>query len=184
MNEFLPQGYKEPSESNYMSFLDGENTFRILGSATLGWEYWTEVFEDGEKKQRSHRVKTEAEIPMDEVVLNKFGNLAYTFFWIFPVYNFVDERLQLLQVTQKSIRDQMLGYIKNPKWGDPKEYSFVVTRLKESGKTKYSTIAEPKEPLDTEILKKYERMHIDMSAWMAGKDPFSSEKTEPTVVEE
>ena len=39
-NGFLPSGYKEVS--NYMKFVDGENRFRILSPAIVGWEYWNE----------------------------------------------------------------------------------------------------------------------------------------------
>ena len=36
---FLPENYKSP-EGNYMKLQDGENTFRVLSSAIVGWEYW------------------------------------------------------------------------------------------------------------------------------------------------
>ena len=39
---FLPEDYKAPDSSNYLKFKDGENTIRVLSSAIIGYEYWTE----------------------------------------------------------------------------------------------------------------------------------------------
>ena len=72
---FLPDGYKEPVKSNYMSFQDGTNAFRVLADAKIGWEYWTEAIVDGVKKSQPHRVTKEETIPISEVITNKFGNL-------------------------------------------------------------------------------------------------------------
>lgn len=178
---FLPKDYAEPTMSPYMDFMPGENVFRILGEATLGWEYWTEAFADGQKKSRPTRVKEYDQIPLAEVVTNKFGNLNLSFFWAFPVYNFKAKRVQLLTIKQKTIRAGITGYVNNTKWGDPTAYNLVVTRAEgDSGKTEYSVIAEPKEALDPAILKKFKAMDVNMDAWMAGKDPFNS-ATEPTA---
>ena len=39
---FLNKDYEVPkSNSNYTKLQDGENTFRVLGSAIVGWQYWT-----------------------------------------------------------------------------------------------------------------------------------------------
>ncbi len=170
---FLPENYKEPVISNYMEFEDGDNTFRVLDSAVMGWEYWTDMIVDGEKKSRPVRVKEYDAIPLGEVNVNKFGNLNLSFFWAFPVYNFDAQRIQILVVKQKTVRTPMQKNIKNPKWGDPRDYNFVVSKDQdEKGKIFYTVTTEPKEPLDKAIIQKYKSMSIDMNAWMAGKDPF------------
>lgn len=178
---FLPEDYKEPVMSNYMDFVEGENTFRVLGSAVTGWEYWT-------NEDRPVRVKEHEEIPLGDVKEGKYG-LNLSFFWAFPVYNYSARKIQILVVKQKTVRQGMLGYINNQKWGDPTEYSFVVTRSKdESGKTVYQVIAEPKEELDKDVLKKFKDMNLDMQTWFKGGDPFMGitqdevvEKEEPEV---
>lgn len=172
-NTFLPAGTKEPTKSNYYKFVDGANTFRVLAPAVVGWEYWTEEVVNGEKKNTPHRVSKEDVIPMDKVTTNKFGNLNVNYFWAFPVYDFVSEKIQILEITQASIRKGMLGYINNAKWGNPMAYNFEVTKTKVNDKTEYSVIAEPKEELDKEIVKKFNDMKLDMSVWMAGGDPFA-----------
>src|SRR3990172_6527620 len=42
MNDFLPKDYKEPEMSNYMKFSDGDNIFRILSKAIIGFQYFTD----------------------------------------------------------------------------------------------------------------------------------------------
>lgn len=185
MNDFLPKGYKEPVETNYMKFELGDNAFRVLASAVVGWEYWTEErMEDGSMKKRPYRVKEEGSIPVEKVVENKYGDLNISYFWAFPVYNVSAEKIQILEITQKSIRKDMMGYISNPKWGDPKNYTFVVTKEKNGDKTEYRTIAEPKEELDQSIVKKFKDMGIDMIVWMDGKDPFKKETEDTSDVED
>jgi len=174
---FLPEGYKEPVKSNYMSFIEGNNTFRILGPAKVGNEYWSEELVDGVKKGVSHRLPVDAKIPLDKVMTDKFGQLNCKFFWAFPVYNFNAQKIQILQIKQPSIRKQMTPYLDNPKWGNktPFEYNFTVTSGKSpDGKTVYQTVAEPKEAIDEKILKDFKELNLDMQTWMDGKDPFNS----------
>ena len=173
MTDFLPKNYKEPVESNYMSFEEGDNTFRVLGQATIGWEYWKEVVIEGKTVNRPVRVKKHDAIPLAEVVINKYGNLNLSFFWAFPVYNFDAKKIQILTVKQKTVRRGMKKYIKNPKWGDPINYSFVISRDQEE-KPMYSVGVEPKEALDKKILKRFNGMSIDMTVWMNSDDPFKS----------
>jgi hypothetical protein len=184
---FLPKDFKEPTQSNYMDFQEGDNTFRVLDEAVLGWEYWRNQTIDGEIKARPVRVKEEGQIPVGEVLEGKYGLQIY-FFWAFPVFNFNDNRIQILVIKQKTVRRGMLGFIRNAKWGDPKDYNFVVTRGKdESGKTIYTVMTEPKEALDKKIIENYKKLNLDMQIWFACGDPFSKKEqivTPETVTSE
>lgn len=181
MTDFLPKDYKGIPESggNYMKFTDEENVFRVLGSAKVGWEYWTE--EDG--KNKPHRVKEHDQIPLGEVVQNKYGNLNISYFWAFPVWNQVTNQVQLLEVTQKTVLRGMQQYIKNPKWGDPKDYDFVVNRDKEGDRIIYTVSVNPKEKLSSKALEQAKNVTVDMDAWMRGEDPFKTENNEIDVDE-
>jgi hypothetical protein len=56
-NDFFPTAdYKVPVTSDYMKFQDGVNTFRVLSSAIIGYEYFNtenkpvrseEMFDEG-----------------------------------------------------------------------------------------------------------------------------------------
>ena len=182
---FLVDGYKEPVKSNYMKFSAGSNRLRILGPAKVGYEYWTHKTINGEVKDVSVRVTKEETIPMSEVITDKYGNLAVKYFWAFVVYNYDAERIQILQVTQKSVREGMQKFLDNKVWGKvvPGEYIFDVNQGKKAdGKPEYSVIAEPKTEINEEIITKFKRTLIDMDAWMAGKDPFAVTK-EPEEIE-
>lgn len=191
MTDFLPSDFKEPVTSNYMTIQDGDNVIRILDKAVVGWEYWTDEVKDGEKKAVSYRVQNEDVIPMDKVNTDQYGNANFYYFWAFPVYNFGDRRIQILKIRQKSIRAEIFRYMNNKKWGNPMDYNLIISKGKEGGKVKYAVTNDPKEPLDLTIIARYQTMHIDMNAWMEGKDPFASLKVtaptsepEPQVVEE
>jgi len=177
MSDFLPEGYKEPETSNYMSFEEGENTFRILGKftdgkAVMGQEYWKTV--DG--KRKPFRVSPEAKVCVEELEIDpRTGDLDMPkFFWALPVWNYSAKRIQILKINQKSIRKDIQKLVDNPKWGDPTEYDIVVNQAKEGKKTSYSTFANPKEKIDGEVKKTYKAMTIDWQAYMESKDPFSN----------
>lgn len=171
---FLPTDYKEPVQSNYMNFEDGENTFRVLDSAVIGWEYWSNKNVNGQVKAMPTRVLKEDSIPMDEVLEGKYGLQLY-FFWAFPVYNFNDHKVQILVLKQKTIRRAMQKMLDNKKWGDPKDYNFVVSKEKNGDKTEYFVSVEPKEPLDQSIIEKFQSLNLDMQVWFRGDDPFKSQ---------
>ena len=172
---FLPNDYKEPVTSNYMKLELGDNTVRILGSfqdgsACMGMEYWKQ---NGDKK-KPVRYEKGLPVPLNDLEeYDDYGNLKMpSFFWALPVYNVGAEKVQILQITQKSIRQGIETLTNNPKWGDPKEYNIVITKTKEGGKTSYSVISEPKEKLDAEVFKQYKALNINWTEFMKSEDPF------------
>ena len=105
MTSFFENDYKLPSTDNYMKFREGENTFRVLSSAIVGYEYFT-------KENKPVRSK----LPFDETPNIKDGG-DVKHFWAFAVWNYADERVQVLELTQKSIMQNMKALIDNKRWG-------------------------------------------------------------------
>ena len=171
-----------PSTSNYMKFLEGDNKFRILGSfkegtTIRGVVYWTTV--DG--KRMPKRLPVGAIVPVEELELNKFGEVDRPrFFWAFPVWNYQEKKVQILEVTQTSVLNFIKKQIDNPKWGDPREYDFTVTRDDSSGKTVYTMTNDPKEEIDPAILKQYGATRLNMKALFSGDDPFGEVEEQNT----
>ena len=167
-NTFLPSNYKVPtSGGNYMRLKQDENPFRILSSAITGFEYWN----TDNKPVRSPDPITE--VPHD-IKKDKDGKpTAIKHFWAFVVWNYADEAVQILEITQKSILKGMKAYIDNKKWGDPKGYDFVVTRTGEGMDTEYSVISEPKSETEEKVIKAYEAKNINLKALYKGEDPFA-----------
>jgi len=163
MNNFFPSSeYKMPSTNNYMKFVEGPNPFRVLSHAIVGYEYFT--FENKPVRQKENFDS----IPSD---IKKDGSINH--FWAFAVWNYNEQRIQVLELTQKTVMNPMQAYIKNPKWGDPKKYDFVVNRKGSGMETDYSVITEPHSDLDVNILDKAKKMKLNLEAMFVGEDPFA-----------
>lgn len=176
---FLPDDYKIPTETRYMKFQEGENKFRILGSflnntAIMGYEYW---ITDEDKNRKPVRVKMGVNIPITNLEEDpKTGELQLPrHFWAFPVYNRKDKKIQILEITQKTVMNGIRDLTRNSKWGDPTKYDISVVRDDSTGKTAYSVMPEPKEELEKEINDQYSAMTIDLEKLFTGGDPFGSD---------
>jgi len=175
---FLPDDYLEQSTNKYMKLQDGDNSFRVLSSAIVGQEYWTTK----DKKRMPMRVDIKATIPLGELEHNDAGELVMPkVFWAFVVWNFADEVVQILEITQISIRKAIKSLVDNPKWGDPKTYTINVNRTGKKFDTVYTVTPDPKEELDPGIVELYKNMDIKLEALMTNDDPFKSSSKNDTV---
>jgi hypothetical protein len=176
---FLPADYKEPKPlGNYMKLEDGENNFRILSSAITGWEYWiNDVNDEGKAIRKPVRIKPDGQVGMDFADNTKH-------FWAFVVYNQDAKRIQILEITQRTIQKAIMALIKNVKWGDPKNYDITIVKSGKDLDTEYTVTPNPKEELDKEILKQYEAMNIELEELYKSGDPFKNvSKEEPKTDE-
>ncbi len=162
---FQDENYKIPNTSNYMKFEDGSNVFRVLSSAITGYEY----FKADNKPVRSKE-------PFDTIPsdIKKEGKIKH--FWAFVVYNETAKRIQIAQINQSSIQKAMQAYIKNPKWGNPRDYDFIIDKSGSGLETEYAITVNPKSPLDESIIKKFNDMKLDLTALYEGLDPFTVDK--------
>lgn len=167
-NDFFPnENYKLPNTSNYMKFQDGENNFRVLSSAIIGWEYWNT--EDKPIRSRENF----DEIPHD-IKTDKNGNQKISHFWAFVVWNYEANKVQILELTQKSIMQPIQALIKNPKWGNPKGYDITITRSGSGFDTEYTVMPNPHSDLSPEITSAQLRTKVNLNALYEGADPFKS----------
>ena len=170
---FLPEGYDVPNKAgNYMRFEDGANRFRILASPIVGWEAW-ETGNDGSRKPIRRRMSdlfkaSEVEEP---------ENIKH--FWAMPVWNYKEERIQILEITQKSIQKSIKALAADEDWGSPFQYDIVVTKTGQKLDTKYNVQPKPAKKLDEGIAQLYMDMHINLEALYSGGDPFV--ETEPEI---
>ena len=163
MNDFLPTTYEAPeSESNYMRFKkEGTYTFRVLGSAIVGWEYWT-------KENKPVRSKTPFEDVPEDAKLNR-GQFQPKHFWAFLVYDYGAKKVKILELTQKTIMGPLKAFVDNPKWGNPTGYDIAVTRRGMGlDDTEYTVIAEPHSPSPVTTIPT-----IDLTELYVGGDPFA-----------
>jgi len=157
-DNFFPDDYEAPVDvSSFMKFIDGDNTFRVLSSAIVGYEYW-----NNESKPVRSQTKPE-ETPAD-ISLNKEGKpTAVKHFWAFLVYNYDVNAVQSLEITQSTVMKGMRSLIENPKWGDPKGYDITVTRTGKDLLTKYAVVPNPHAEVTPEVVEALEKSEIDLS---------------------
>ncbi len=167
MNDtFLPTGYKIPVTSNYLKLTEGEHTFRVLSSAIVGYVY----FNNENKPIRSREAFEE--MPAD---IKAGGRINP--FWAFLIYNYDAKRIQILELTQKSLMMPIEALAKNPKWGSPKTYDLTITR-KGTGMqdTEYAVMPNPHSPVDPAVAEQLAKAKIDLELLYVGADPFNPEK--------
>ena len=90
---FLPSDYTAPTSegSNYMKLQDGENKIRILSQPIIGWVDW-----ENNKPMR---------FPFDEKPAHAVdATKPIRHFWAFVVWNYTQEAIQILEITQSTVR--------------------------------------------------------------------------------
>ena len=156
------------SSSSYLSFKEGETTFRILpGPTTSGWEYWN----TSGKPVRS--IEKPIGKPVD-IREEDDSTWKIKYFWAFPVWNYAEKRVQLLELTQKSIMEAIQRFARNPQWGDPRGYDLTVARDGMGLQTNYTVFPLPAVPFDAEGA--LQGLVVRMEALFEGGDPFTGKK--------
>lgn len=160
---FLPQDYKSPTASNsYTKLLDGENRFRILSSAIVGWEDWLD------KKPVRFRFKEKPAHSFDPTKPAKH-------FWSMIVFNYKTESIEILHITQASIRHAIQALCEDKDWGRPFGYDIKITKKGEGMETEYSVNPVPHKPLHPLIREMFEDKPCYLEALFDGLDPFNME---------
>lgn len=169
-NDFFPESdYEIPETSSYMKFTEGDNKFRVLSSAIVGWQYWNT------QNKPVRRQENWDSVP-DDIKIEKDGGVKINHFWAFIVYNYRAKKVQILEITQKGIMKYIKGLVKNPKWGNPKGYDIVINKTGSGFDTEYTYIADPHAPVEKHIEEQFGRMKIDLNLLFVGSDPFNPEK--------
>ena len=173
MNDFLPNGYKTPEiQSNYMELEEGQNAFRILSSAIVGYKWWVDA-DEGRRKPK--RVRTANEVPTAvKNAINDEDKAKH--FWAFTVYNYNTETIQVLELKQQTIMRAIEAFVNNAKWGDPKKYDIIIEKVKTGTKdwdVEYSVIPDPPTQLDAGIAELAKQIPVNLTALYKGEDPFA-----------
>jgi hypothetical protein len=174
MSSFLPVDYKIPEGGKpYTKLEQGDTRIRILSSPILGTEYWIDsIDEEGKPKRQPVRLRMNEKVDIANVP--EPDKMKH--FWAMVVWNYNTKRLEILELTQKSIMRYIEAHAKNPAWGDPKGtngYDFVINRTGEGFDTEYVVSANPKTKLDKEIVEQYESSDIYLEALFDNGDPFA-----------
>jgi len=160
---FLPKDYKAPKSSNYYAkLMEGENKFRILSQPILGWEDWVE------KKPMRYR--------MDAKPLKSHDpKKPMRHFWSMIVWNYNEELIQILHITQASIRNSIEALCNDNDWGAPYFYDLKIIKSGDGMDTEYMINPLPHKPLGEHIQAQFMDKPCNLEALYDGADPFSTE---------
>ena len=156
---------------NYMKFEEGQNKFRIVSSAVVGFEYWNN---DNKPVRLKEAPK---ELPKD-IRKNKDGESRVKHFWAFVVIDRKDSRIKICELTQASIMQAIKALVDNSDWGDPKEYDITVSRSGEGLDTKYTVQPSPHKDLTSDEVELINNTKVNLNALFTGENPFESEEVE------
>lgn len=160
---FLPTGYQAPkSNSGYMKLQDGENKFRILSQPILGWEDWLD------KKPVRYRFDEKPARPVDP-------KKAVKHFWAMLVWNYLEEEIQILHITQASIRKSLEALCSDDDWGAPYFYDLKIVKSGDGMETEYSVNPIPHKQLAPAIQQKFMEKRCNLEALFDNGDPFSKD---------
>lgn len=168
MTDFLPKDYTVPvTGGNYMKLQEGENEFRILSTALVGYEYWNT--ENKPVRNKEMWLSTPSDIKSNQ----DGSRSSIKHFWAFSVWNYGAKAIQVLEITQSTIQGAIEALVRNPKWGNPKDYDITVTRKGAGLDTEYSVVPT-KTVLDKEIIEQFKQKAPNLEAMLTGQDPFAS----------
>lgn len=166
MSGFIPSDYSEPTSGGgrYTKIEEGKKAkLRILASPIQGWLRWTVEpkpirWRKDEKEPQRHDWKDD----------------AAKLFWAMPVWNYITDQVELWEVTQKSIRQELVALANNEDWGDPHEYDITVSRTGSGLETKYQVHPSPHRQLDDFAATAYAKTGPKIEALFTGDDPFAA----------
>lgn len=160
--QFLPKDYISPRlNGSYTKLANGVNKIRILSSPIVGWEDWID--------QKPVRFRMDAK-PKSWHDIEKPGR----HFWSMIIWNYQDEVIQVLHLTQGSIRKAIEALSNDSDWGPPFFYDIKITREGEGLKTKYTVNPLPHKDLDSNIKDMFKASPCYLDALYYGQDPFGT----------
>lgn len=162
-DNFLPSDYSAPAgSSNYMKLLKGENRFRIMGKPIVGYEDWT-----ADKKPVRFRMADKPTKPITPT-----GKIRH--FWAFPVWDYTDSRIKILEITQSTIQSAIQSLSQDADWGSPFGYDIKVIRTGDGMETEYTINPVPHKEAPQEAKDAFKATPIHLEALYDSEDPFSA----------
>jgi len=168
----LPNDYELKQVSvwggNYFKISEEPQEFRIMTSPIIWYEYF-KVLDDWKVKpvrQKEAFVETPG-IREDSKPKE---------FWAFAVRNHWAKRIQIMELTQKTVMKAIVELTKSKDWANPKEYDLSIVKTGKGKETKYTITPLPKSRFESdeeEIKARNEANWIRLEALFDWDDPFN-----------
>jgi len=164
MTNRLPEWSEDKTSQtgNYFKFKDGDNKIRILTSPIV----WYVYFNVDNKPTRSKEViKDPIDIKEDWKVKQ---------FWAMWIWNYDEKKIQVMEITQASIKQQLTWFINDEDYGSPLEYDIKINRTGKWLDTEYQVKPLSKTPVSAEITEELMETNINLEKLFEGGHPLSS----------
>ena len=161
----IPKNINIPSASGqFMKLQDGPNRLRVLSDIIYGWEGW--------KDNKPFRHEGEVcKIKPEQVDVGQNGKPNINYFWAMCIWNYKEKKVQVLEITQKTIMKPLYDLEQNEDWGDLKNYDIEIKKSKEGDKTTYTTLGIPPKPISKEIKDAYSKTEVKLEKLFEGEYP-------------
>lgn len=144
-----------------------ETRLRLFGAAITGFEGWTE-----DNMPIRWEIKPE-ELPANIRVQQGFQTLKR--FIMVLAYDYASDEFKILQLTQKTLMDQLFKYMADEDYGSPHNYDIKISKKGEGKKTEYTLVAAPPKEVKPSIQARYDEIECDLNRIYDNEDPFGTE---------
>ncbi|MDF9799090.1 hypothetical protein OKW21_004353 [Catalinimonas alkaloidigena] len=177
---FFDRGHEIPEKRNqFMKMEYGKNRFRFVGGPVSGFIFYgTMEREDGTETTKPYRRReVDGEFSVEEMInrnakLKKDGEMERQKYFIASlVYNYQKEKLQVLEITQKSVLKALKSYVESEEYGHPSGYDLTVEKKGEGLNTDYTVVVSPPKPLSAEIETALGEVSCDLEKIFEGEYP-------------
>lgn len=160
---FLPIGFESVTTKkpyiNLGKLAAGEYKFRIVCRPIAGWLDWQD------RKPLRFRPNNKPKAPFD-------AEKPIKPFWALYVWDYKEEGLFIMEVTQNSIRMALEDLAKDESWGDLTAFDFKIKKTGSGIETNYSVTPVPHKPMDSAIKESLMTNPVRLEALYEGGDPW------------
>ena len=77
------------------------------------------------------------------------------------VYCYESDSFKILQITQKTLMDQLFKYLKDEDYGNPSDYDIKISKKGSGKETEYVLIASPPKEFPASLMARYDEFYCD-----------------------
>lgn len=96
------------------------------------------------------------------------------------VFDYSDQQIKILEITQATIQKAIETLAKDEDWGSPHQYDIKVNKTGQDKSTEYRVNPSPKKPVSEEIKKAAFDKPVNLEALYRNGDPFNIVNGEQT----
>jgi hypothetical protein len=161
---YLPEGFESVATKkpyiNLGKLPAGEYKFRIVCRPIAGWLDWHD------RKPVRFRPQNKPKTPYD-------ASKPVKSFWAVYVWDYNEEDLFVMEITQNSIKHALEELARNEDWGDLTTFDFKIKKTGMNIETNYAVTPIPHKPMDAAIKEALSNKPVRLEALYEGGDPWT-----------